>query len=92
MSNYNKACTEVLEILMHMEPFMIDQLPRIVWENLEKNKDKYYKFKYDENKNLEKQNILNETIDIIAYFYANYWSDETEKQEFKNFLVKKESL
>lgn len=86
----NKACNEVLEILKHISPEMIDMLPRNVWERLEKEKDTYYKYKFDETKKIEEQKLSNEAIDILAYLYANYWTNTQEKEEYKKFLVQKE--
>ena len=42
---------------------------------------------------IEEQNIKEETIDMIALFYLNYWCErEAEKQEFRKILQENEDI
>ena len=52
-----------------------------------------YNPKYDLRLPLEEQNIKEETIDMIALFYLNYWCEsEDEKKEFRKVLQENEDM
>ena len=52
-----------------------------------------YNPKYDLSLPLEEQNIKEETIDMIALFYLNYWCEsEDEKKAFRKVLQENEEM
>lgn len=38
-------------------------------------------------KKIYEQKLLAETKNLIGYIYYNYWTSETEKEEFKKIVI-----
>ena len=66
MVEENKRLVEVEYILRKLDADYINKIPKEIWDYIEKNKDKDYLFNYDENKNLNKQNLSIDTISILT--------------------------
>jgi len=47
LSNYPKACTEILEIFKYLTKENTKKIPKQVYKNLERYKDSKYQFQYD---------------------------------------------
>lgn len=77
--NYAKAYKEVIEILKYMPKDSVNKIPTDLLDTFKKNMDKNYEFKVDISKNLEEQNILEETRAIFANIYRDYWATPYEK-------------
>lgn len=92
--NYPKAYVEVYEILKYLDNKDKKLIPQKFINMIEKNKDNNYKFKLEDDKNLEEQVLMRESKAILSYIFVNYLSDEEEKQiiknKFKNDILKKE--
>lgn len=73
MSNNNlkKAYVEILEMLKYI--IEIEKIPKEELEFFEKNKDKEYVFKYNENLDFEEQPILPETHALLIRLYKDYF-------------------
>ena len=48
---------------------------------IRENKDKNWVFQYDDTKEIDEQNVLDETKLLLGLIYLNYWATEEEKQE-----------
>lgn len=80
---YAKAYTELLEILKYVSKESLNKIPKEKLDMYNKNKDKNYTYKYDEQLEFEEQNILQLTRILIANLYIEYWAEEDEKNEIK---------
>ena len=78
---YANAFSEVLEILFCVPEIEYRKLPPKLIQILEENCNPNYEFYYDPEKSLDEQNTLEETKDIIALIYRDYWANEEQKRE-----------
>ncbi len=78
----NDICKEVLTILAFLNGELIEKIPTKVFQKLTElaaeSKCSYY---ISTKKNLNEQNISEESKDLIALLYYNYMADENEKNE-----------
>lgn len=79
---YQYALKQINDILENTEEELVNQIPKQVKEFIQKNMDKNYESKIQKDKDLDKQELLPETEDILSLFYRNYWATEEEKIEF----------
>ena len=85
--------SEVYEILMCLGKRFIEKIPHKLMNLIKEEKLDSYNPKYDLSLPLEEQNIKEETIDMIALFYLNYWCESEEgKQEFIKVLQENEDM
>lgn len=81
---YNLACTEILEVLKYLPEEDLKKIPQKEIDFFEKNKDKNYVFKFNENLSFEEQSLLSETQAIIVKLYKDYfYSNKTEKENIE---------
>lgn len=81
---YNLACTEILEVLKYLPEEDLKKIPQKEIDFFEKNKDKNYVFKFNENLPFEEQSLLPETQAIIVKLYKDYfYSNKTENENVK---------
>lgn len=80
-NNYNKAYKEVLEILKYMSDEDVNKVPKDMIETFEAKQDKNHIFEVDTEKSIEEQNLLEETKDILANIFRDYWATEEQKQK-----------
>lgn len=73
VEKYNKACTEILEILKYLPKHEYEKIPKEEIEFFEQNKDKSYVFEFNEELSFEEQSILPETQTIIVKLYKDYF-------------------
>ena len=69
--NFAKAYKEVYVIIEHLKEDEKSQIPQEFIEMLETKMDKEYVFNYDATKDLSEQQVLRETLSILAYIYVN---------------------
>ena len=81
--NFPKAYKEVIEILKHFPKRDINKIPQKWIDLLNRKMDKSYEFQVDINKSLEEQDLLEETKDILANLYRDYFADEKEKANIR---------
>lgn len=86
----NKAYSEVYEILQLLDNEFISKLPKNFIEFIENEKDNDYIININPNIPLEEQNLLADTINILAMLKLDYWSTEDEKQELLSILHQNE--
>lgn len=78
--NYHKAYKEVIEILKYVPQESVNKIPKTMLETFEKKMDKDYVFNVDINKSFEEQNLLEETKDIFAVIFRDYWATPYQKE------------
>lgn len=87
-NNFSKVCTEMLEVFKYIPDEEFNKIESDFIETIYQEHDMYYNFKLDETKQLEEQNFLPETYDMLAYVYKTYLSNEQEKEVFNGMLFK----
>lgn len=90
MSNLEKAFSEVDMILDLIDSEMKNKVSANFIKFIKEEKDNNYKPNINPELPLEEQNILPETIDILALLKLNYWCNEEEKKELLKVLNKNE--
>ena len=78
--NYHKAYKEVIEILKYVPQESVNKIPKTTLETFEKKMDKDYVFNIDINKSFEEQNLLEETKDIFAVIFRDYWATPYQRE------------
>lgn len=81
--NYHKAYKEVIEILKYVPKKSVNKIPKTMLETFEKKMDKDYVFNVDINKTFEEQNLLEETKDIFAVIFRDYWATPYQRERIK---------
>ena len=90
MSNLKRAFSEVDMILDLIDSEMKNKVSANFIKFIKEEKDNNYKPNINSELPLEEQNILPETIDILALLKLNYWCNEEEKKELLKILNKNE--
>lgn len=90
MSNLKKAFSEVDMILDLIDSEMKNKVSANFIKFIKEEKDNNYKPNINPELPLEEQNILPETIDILALLKLNYWCNGEEKKELLKVLNKNE--
>lgn len=91
--NIRKAYAEIFEILNVLDKEYVDKIPNSFIENIKKEKDDNHKISIDPNIPLENQNLLEDTINILAVLKLKYWcEDQEEKQKLINILNNNENM
>ena len=80
---YHKAYKEVIEILKYVPQESVNKIPKTMLETFEKKMDKDYVFNVDINKSFEEQNLLEETKDIFAVIFRDYWATPYQRERIK---------
>lgn len=90
-SKIKSAYSEVYEILQLIDDEYINKVPEKFIEFIKKERDTEYIANINPNVPLEEQNLLKETINILALLKLDYWcKDEEEKKELLNILNQNE--
>ena len=90
MNNLKKAFSEIDMILNLIDSEMKNKVSADFIKFIKEEKDNEYKPNIKQDIPLEEQNILPETIDILALLKLNYWCNEEEKKELLKVLNKNE--
>ena len=91
MSNsYEKAYTEVLEILKYLPKEEYEKIPEERIEFFKNNCAKDYSFKFDISKTLEEQKFLKETNSIIIILFRDYFATDKQKEKLQKILLENE--
>ena len=84
---FKEACTEIVEILKHVDESELEKIPYKTRVMFLKYKDIEYKPEINfKNYNLYEQNLKKKTKDILVYLYLNYWCTDEEKEEIESLL------
>lgn len=78
-----KCLVELDEILKYLEDNDLKKIPYDIRKAISENKDKEYKWKYDETKDLSQQEINRKTIAMLSYLNMEYLLDEEQKKLMK---------
>ena len=89
-NNYEKAYTEILEILKYIPKEEYERIPKEKISFFEENCDKDYEFKFDINKSLDEQEFLRETNAIIVVLFRDYFATDTQKEKLQRILLENE--
>lgn len=77
-NNYQIVYAELYEILMYIPVEKFKKIPQNIIKEIEKNKDKNYKLKFDVNKTLNNQIISEQTKLFLAVFFEKYWATDEQ--------------
>lgn len=80
---YACAYKEVIEVLKHTKKEDVCKIPSYKILLYAKYMNNNYKFKIDETKNIEEQNLSQEAKAILANLYRDYWASTYQKQRIK---------
>lgn len=89
--NTDRLFVETQEIFKYLDKKIYDKIP----EKIKKIINEYegnYKFKYDISKELNEQDILQETKDLVVGIYYKYVADEESKKKIINNIVEYEEI
>ena len=78
---YRQALFEVYKILENTDEEIINKIPEKFIKFVKENMDTNYKFELEKGKELIKQNLKDETKQIIALIYKDYICDEKEHEK-----------
>lgn len=78
---YRQALFEVYKILENTDEEIINKIPEKFMKFVKENMDTNYKFELEKGKELIKQNLKDETKQIIALIYKDYICDEKEHEK-----------
>ena len=78
---YRQALFEVYKILQNTDEEIINKIPEKFMKFVKENMDTNYKFELEKGKELIKQNLKDETKQIIALIYKDYICDEKEHEK-----------
>lgn len=83
---FEEACSEIDYIFEHMNPIDKNKIPQKVIKFFKDNKSIFYKVNLDPSKNLEEQELKEETKAFITIINYKYLAEENRKQEFDKIL------
>ena len=66
------------------------KIPKKFKDFIKNNKDPNYLFKYNFEKVLEEQVLMNDTKILLGMLYLNYWATDDEKKEINHILDENE--
>ena len=66
------------------------KIPKKFKDFIKNNKDPNYLFKYNFEKELEEQVLMNDTKILLGLLYLNYWATDDEKKEINHILDENE--
>lgn len=88
--NFKEGLTEVIDILKYMDKSYVEKIPKKFMQYMEENKSKTYIPNIDHTKSFEEAVLKEETKNILATIYLNYWCNPEEKEEYKRTLEENE--
>ena len=83
----SEAAKEINEILKYIPEEEVNKIPVKLREFFKEIESKNYVVNINPNILLENQDLKEETKDIIALIYRNYWCSEEEKKELDQKLI-----
>lgn len=85
-----ETLSEIDFILKNTDENLQKKIPQSFWNYIEENKDEEYQVKIDINIPLENQNLREDTINLMAIVYRNYFCTLDEKKEYDDLLNQNE--
>lgn len=89
-NNTKDAYVEVLSIIDLLQENQRSKIPKKLKDFFENNKNQNYQANIVPDIPLEEQDLLQETIDILAMLKLNYWCANEEKEELLSLLNENE--
>lgn len=86
ISDYGKACTEVIEILKLLPKYQYEKIPQKEIDYYIKNSDKEYNFKLNPDLPLSEQKILRTTYTILVTIWRDYFISDEKKNILNDIL------
>lgn len=86
-NNYEDAYKEVLVIINNLKKEDYDKIPKKYIDFFGKNANQNYYFKYDKNKTLEEQNLLDDTKYILFGLFEEFGATDSQKSMIKNIRI-----
>lgn len=80
---YKQALVEVDEILKVIDPELLKKVPKKFIEFIKGTKDPNYKFTYNKELDIQKQELKSETKAILSLMYRSYWCSQAEKAQLE---------
>ena len=77
---YHDAYQEVLEVLRYMSVESVKKIPAQKLSTFLKFQNREHGFKVDPSKSFEEQNIMEETKDIFANIFRDYWASDKQRE------------
>lgn len=87
---YEKAYTEILEIIKYLNHDEYERIPKEKVEFYKKYKDPLYQFKYNPFKSLNEQNVLRETKVLIVSLFREVIATKVQKEKLNIILAQNE--
>ena len=88
-NNLRKAYVELISFLNLLDDSYIDKIPEEFMKFINENKDETYEKVVYKNVPLKGQNLMEETLCLIAFINLKYWcNDGKEKEELINVYAK----
>lgn len=87
---FARALSEIDFILRNTDENLQNKIPQSFWNYIEENKDEEYQVTIDMNIPLENQNLREDTINLMAIVYRNYFCTLDEKKEYDELLNQNE--
>lgn len=87
---YSNALYQISEILNYVEKDLINKIPENLINYINQNKSKDYDWKIDTKLPLEKQELLQQTKEILTVIYRDYMCNASEREELDKTLNKNE--
>ena len=86
-SKLPKAYVEVLEILKFISKEEYDKVPNYIIKNMENQKDATYDFRLGDIDNFQNQELLEETIAILAVLFRDYWATDVQRTKIREIEI-----
>ena len=77
---YRNAFTEVYEILQFLGNEEINKIPKKIYDTISENRNNNYSYKIDKNKDLEEQQMMEETKAILYNIYRDYLVTDIQRE------------
>ncbi len=86
--NLRKAYVELLSFLNLIDKEKYNMIPNDFISFLEENKDEKYEKIIYANRPIVEQELMQETLDLIAFLNLKYWCDEEEKERLRRIYFR----
>lgn len=80
---YEKACTEVIELLKFFPKESVEKIPKEKLEVYLYKMDKAYNYKVDKSKTFDQQKMSEKTKAIFANIFRDYWATDYQRERIK---------
>lgn len=90
--NIIKTYSEIYCLLKYFPEEYINKIPKKLLDLIQNTIDAKYFIEVDTDKNLEEQNISQDTKNMLVVLKYNYWSSEPEKRQMSEQLNENERI